>query len=266
MFELFQYDFMVRAFIAGIIISVIAPMIGMFLVVRRYSLMADTLSHVSLVGVAAAIFLKINPIVGALFASVLASIGMEQLRTSKKIYGESVLALFLSGSLSIAIVIISLANGLNVNFIAYLFGSITTVSSFDIYLISVLGLFVFIMIVILFKYLFLVSYDEELAKANGIKVKLLNIFLIILAAMTVSVSMQIVGILLVGALMVIPVMTSTQYKLSFKKTMILAIAFSLASVIVGLYSSYYLNLASGGTIVITSLLFFIVSLFINRGK
>lgn len=264
MLEIFQYDFMVRAFIAGLIIAILAPAIGVFLVVRRYSMLADTLAHVSLLGVATGVLFNFNPVLGALVVSTLAAFGMERLRETRKIFGESILALFLSGSLAIALVLLGLSHGLNVNIFAYLFGSITTVSKTDLYIIGILGLLVGVIIVWLFKKLFLVSYDEELAKANGLPVKVLNITLMVLAAITVSLSMRIVGILLVGALMVIPVLTAVQFGTSFFKTSIYAIVVSLAAVITGLFASFYLNLPSGGTIVVIALIFFGFSLLVNK--
>ncbi len=264
MIEIFQYDFMIRAFIAGLIIAVLAPAIGVFLVVRRYSLLADTLSHVSLVGVATGVLFNFNPVLGALIVSTLAAFGMEKLRESRKLFGESILALFLSGSLAVALVLLGLSHGLNVNIFAYLFGSITTVSRDDLYIIGGLGLFAAIVIIWLFKKFFLVSYDEELAKANGLPVKVLNITLMVLAAITVSLSMRIVGILLIGALMVIPVLTAVQFGTSFFKTSIYAIILSLAAVSSGLFTSFYLNLPSGGTIVVIALIFFGISLLLNK--
>jgi zinc transport system permease protein len=264
MLEIFKYDFMIRAFIAGLVIAVLAPAIGVFLVVRRYSLLADTLSHVSLVGIATGVLFHFNPVVGALIVSTLAAFGMEKLRESRKLFGESILALFLSGSLAVALVLLGLSHGLNVNIFAYLFGSITTVSQTDLYIIGVLGLVVAIIIIWLFKKFFLVSYDEELARANGLPVKVLNVTLMVLAAITVSLSMRIVGILLIGALMVIPVLTAVQFGTSFFKTSVYAIILSLAAVIAGLFASFYLNHPSGGTIVVIALIFFGSSLLINK--
>lgn len=255
---------MVRALIAGIIIGILAPAIGIFLVLRRYSLLADTLSHVSLVGVALGIAFNINPIIGALVASSLAAFGMEKIRGARKIFGESVLALFLSGSLALAVMILALSHGLNVNIFTYLFGNIVTVSQEDLWIIGIFGLIVLAITIALFKKLFLVSYDEELAKANGLPVAFLNILLMILAAIAVSLSMRIVGILLMGALMVIPVLTAAQLGRSFSKTAVYAIIISLASVIMGLFASFYLNLPSGGTIAIISLIFFGLSLMPKR--
>lgn len=266
MLDIFQYDFMVRAFIAGLIIGVLAPVIGVFLVVRRYSLLADTLSHVSLIGVAAGTLFNFNPIVGALAASMLAAVGMEKLRQSRKMFGESILALFLSGSLSIALVLLGLAHSLNVNIFSYLFGSITTVSVGDLYIVSCLGLVVIATTVWFFKKLFLVSYDEELAKANGLPVTFLHLLIMMMAAIVVSLSMRIVGILLVGALMVIPVLTATQFNGSFFRTSVYAVVVSVISVIAGLFASFYLDLPSGGAIVVLALIFFAVSLVLNKRK
>lgn len=264
MLEIFQYDFMVRAFLAAFIIGILAPIIGIFLVIKRYSLLADTLSHVSLVGISLSVLLNINPVIGALITTSIAALGMDRLRGGKKIYGESVLAIFLSGSLALSLVLLTFANGLNISIISYLFGSITTVTSTDIVIIFIFGLVVILLTSLLFKKIFLVSYDEELAKVNGLPVQTLNSLLMILSAITVALSMRIVGVLLVGALMVIPVLTASQFNKSFKRTFIMSILFSVVSAVAGLFMSYYLNLPSGATIVLVALGFFILSLFVNK--
>ena len=264
MFSIFQYDFIVRAFEAGLITAVIAPAIGMFLVVRRYSLMADTLAHVSLVGVAVGLLTGVSPVVGSLIVAVIASVAIESLRESKKIFGESILALFLSGGLAVAVVIVSLGHGFSVNLMSYLFGSITTVSASDIRIIAVAGVFIAAALAVFYKEFFCVSFNEELAAASGMNVRALNIVLIVLAAITVSLSMRIVGALLIGALMIIPTVSAIQFKMGFKQTMALGIGISIFCVILGLFASYYLNLASGGTIVVIALAVFGVSLLANR--
>ncbi len=262
--DIFQFEFMQRAIVAGVVIAIIAPLIGMFLVVRRYSLMADTLAHVSLTGVAIGAITKTNPLIAAVVVTVLAAFGIERLRFSKKIFGESVLALFLSGSLAISAVLLSGVRGLNANILNILFGSITTVSSDDVKLIVVLGVVVVATIVFLYHQLFAVSFDEEVSRVNGIPVRFYNTIVVVLAAITVSLSMRVVGILLIGALMVIPVITALQWGYSFRKSLILSQIFSLLSVILGLFFSYYLDLASGGTIVLIALAFLLFSLYLNR--
>lgn len=264
MLEIFQYDFMVRALEAGIAIGIVAPVIGMFLVVRRYSLMADTLAHVSLAGVAVGLLFAINPIFSAIAFSVTAAAGIEGLRNSKRVFGESVLAIFLSGSLALAVVILSLAKGFNANLFSYLFGSISTVSPSDVWITIALAVVVFLDVLFLYKELFFVSFDEEIAQASGLPVKRLNLMVVMLAAIAVSLSIRIVGVLLIGALMVIPVTAAMQYGRSFRATLFISIAFSLSSVIVGLFSSYYLDIASGGAIVLAALAIFLVSMFITK--
>lgn len=261
--DFFAYDFLTRALIAGAIIAVVAPMLGIFLTVRRYALIADTLSHASLAGVALGIVFGINPILSAIGISILVAIGIERLRLSGKFGGEAVLALFLSGSLALAVVLMSAAGKFNGGVLAYLFGSITTVSVSDLWTIGILGLVVVVAIVASYRKLFLLSFDEDIAKASGMNVTAYSMMLAILTACMVAVSMRVVGILLVGALMVIPVLGATQWKRGFKGTMLIAVGISLFSVLFGLFLSYSFNLATGGTIVLCTVFSFILSLFLN---
>lgn len=263
MINLFQYSFIIRSFEAGIIIAIIAPLIGIFLVLRRYSLIADTLSHVSLAGVAIGLLLGINPIITAILSSVLSSVFIERLRISKKVFGESALSLFLSGSLALAIVLISLAHGFSINLFNYLFGSILTVKQSDVYIIGVIGAIVITILLAFYKELVYISFDEEGAQVAGIPTKSMNILLIVLSALTVSLAIPIVGVLLISALIVIPVVTALQFRTSFKNSIMIAEVFSIFSVISGIFVSFYLNLATGGTIVLISILLF-VGIFIYR--
>ena len=264
MLDIFQYSFVVRGLEAGLIIAIIAPLIGMFLVLRRYSLIADTLSHVSLAGVAIGLLLGINPIITAIFASVISSFFIERLRISKKVYGESALAIFLSGSLALAIVLISLAHGFSVNLLNYLFGSIVTVKQSDIYIIGISGICVFTLVFLFYKELVFITFDEESARVSGIPTRFINMLLILLTAFTVSLAIPVVGILLISALMVIPVITALQFKKSFKRTLFYAEATSIFSVVSGIFVSFYLNLSTGGTIVLITLLIFLIVLALNR--
>lgn len=264
MLEIFQHDFMIRAFIAGTITGIIAPLIGTFLVVRRLSLMAETLAHVSLLGIAIGLFTNIQPVVTATATAVVASIGVEKIRHGKKVFGESALALFFSGSLAFASILISLSNGFNRSLFSYLFGSIATVSQLDLYLIAGLALVIGATLTFTYKELFLVSFDDEMAQVNGLNARLVNMVLIILSAITVSLSIRIVGILLIGALMVIPVVTAIQLAKSFKQVLTYSVIISLLSVISGLFISYYFDLASGGTIVAIALGLFLLSLAWKR--
>lgn len=262
--NIFQYDFMVRGLAAGMIVAVIAPLVGIFLVLRRYSLIADTLAHVSLAGIALGLLLKINPVLMALGAAVLASLGIERLSTSKKVYGESALALFLSGSLALAVVILSLTQGFNANLFNYLFGSLVTVTANDIRLILILAVAVILILTIFYKQLVYTTFDEEAAKVSGIRVHLVNTILIVLAALTVALSIPIVGVLLIAALLVIPVITALQLKKSFSQTIVYAEIISLFSVISGIFTSFYFNLSTGGTIVLIMLAIFTGIFIVKR--
>lgn len=256
MIDLLQYGFILRGLEAGIVIALIAPLIGIFLVLRRYSLIADTLAHVSLAGVAIGLILNVNPIFSAITATVISSVAIERLRLTKKVYGESALALFLSGSLALAIILIGLANGFNVNLFNYLFGSIVTVKQIDVTIISIFGLVIASIISLFYKELIFVSFDEEAARVSGIPARLINTILIVLTAITVSLAIPIVGVLLISALIVIPVVAALQFGLSFTKTIIVSELISVFSVISGVFISYYLDLSPGGTIVLISLTIF----------
>jgi zinc transport system permease protein len=260
MLEILEYSFMQRALAAGLIIAIIAPMIGIFLVTRRYALMADTLSHVSFAGIALGVMAGINPVISALVVTIVGAICIELLRQNRAGNGEALLSLFLSGSLSIAIILLSFAKAGSTNISNYLFGSITTVSSTDVGLISGLGLLVIVIVSVFYRRLFLLSLDEELAEASGIRGRTINMILIILTAMTVALCMRIVGILLVGALMVIPVLAAMQFTRSFLQTLFLSMGIAVASALIGLVASYYLSLPSGGTIVLATLVFFLIGM------
>ncbi|MBI5230074.1 MAG: metal ABC transporter permease [Candidatus Magasanikbacteria bacterium] len=260
MFEFLQYAFFIRAAEAGLIIGIIAPLIGIFLVVRRFSLLSDTLSHVTLAGVALSFLLGTNVILTALVAALAAAFGIEKLRARKLLFSESILALFLSGSLAISAVLFGLAKGFNASVFNALFGSLVTVTESDLVTILILGLIIIISVVLFYKELVMVSFDEQLAEASGISVRAFNAFLIIMAAVTVSLTMRIVGVLLVGALMVIPVLTAMNYRRGFKQTLVIALVVSLVSVAVGLLISFYAGLPTGGTIILINLGLFIISM------
>lgn len=260
MLSLFQYSFIVRAFEAGAIIALIAPLVGIFLVLRRYSLIADTLSHVSLAGVALGLLFKLNPLLTAFGVSAVASLFIERLRLSRRVYSDAALSVFLSGSLAVALVLLSVAHGFSVNLFSYLFGSLVTVGQNDLYLIAGVGLVVLAAVFFTYKELVFISFDEEAAQVAGIPARFINLLLVVLAGLTVSISIPIVGALLVAALIVIPVLTALQFKQSFKKTIIIAEVVSVFSVLSGIVLSYYLNLSAGGTIVLILVALFCASL------
>lgn len=262
--QIFQYQFMIRAILAGIVVSIIAPLIGFFLVVRRFSLLVDTLAHISLIGVAGGLLVNASPLIGAVVASALAGVGMEKLRQNKRLFSESIMAIFLSGSLALTLVLFSIGSGLGVSILNYLFGSITTVSSQELWAITGVGSIVLFTVALYRKKLFLISYDEELAKVNGMNTSLYNYLLMALVGITVALAIRVVGALLIGALVVIPVVSAIQWGYGFSKTMIISVIMSFFSVVIGIYSSFYLDLPSSATIVVILLVVFICSLLFKN--
>jgi zinc transport system permease protein len=260
MIELLQYGFMQRALIAGIIIGVLCPLIGIFLVLRRMSLIGDSLSHAALAGVAAGIVSGVYPLAMALVFSIVSALGIEQLRKKYPEYAELALAVILSAGIGIAVVLISYAKSINVDLFGYLFGNILTVRPGDMGLIAVLGSVIVLFVGLFFRDLFYIAFDEEGARIAGIPVKRLNLLFTVLVAMTITLSMRIVGALLVSSLMVIPVAAGMQTAKSFKHATFLSVAFAEISVVLGIIVSFYLELASGGTIVLLSVVLLMITL------
>ena len=258
--DMFEFAFMQRAWIAGLILAVLSPLIGFFLVVRRYSLLADCLAHVSLAGVAVGLLTKINPVITALGVSTVTGLVIEKIRQKNKGFTDGLLALFLWAGLSGAVVLISIGDGFNVDLFSYLFGSISSVTAEDIYLIAFLGAGLVLLLLLNYHQLFLVSLDEELAQVSGLKPAFYNYLLILAASVTVAVSMRIVGVMLVGALMVVPVLSAMNFKRGFGETLFISVLFSLASVLLGLSFSYHFDIVSGGAIVLVSIGLYLISL------
>jgi zinc transport system permease protein len=254
--DFLQFGFMQRAFAAGAVMAVVCPLIGVFLVPRRLSLIADTLAHIALAGVALGLLVGASPVLGALVVTVVGALGMERLRSRGALQGDAALAVFLSGGFALAVVLISLARGFNADLFAILFGSILTVSPADVWLISALGAVVVTTVLLSYRRLFAITLHEDLARTSGVPVTALNLMLTVLTALTTVVAMRMVGVLLVSAMIVIPTLTGFALGRSFRRATALAIVTALASVAIGLTAAYYLRLAAGGAVVLTALLIF----------
>lgn len=244
--------------------AVVCPLIGVFLVPRRLSLIADTLAHVALAGVAIGLLVGASPILGALVVTVLGALGMERLRSHGALQGDAALAVFLSGGFALAVVLISLARGFNADLFAILFGSILTVSPADVWLISALGTLVVLTILLSYRRLFAITLHEDLARTSGVPVTALNLMLTLLTALTTVVAMRMVGVLLVSAMIVIPTLTGFAIGRSFRWATVVAVVAALAAVAVGLTAAYYLRLAAGGAVVLTALLIFAAVAVLRR--
>ena len=264
MLEMFQYDFMQRAFLVGIVIAILASVSGTFVVLRRYSLMSETLAHSALVGVAVGLVAGYNPIWVAVVIAILSAWLIEYLRSYFSLYSDAVLAILLSGSLAIAVIIVSLGDAFNNSLFSYLFGSILSVSDDDVKAILIFGGLSLALLLVFSKELYFIAYDEEVAQTSGIKVKALNFLLVTVVAIIIALSIRVVGSLLIGALMVIPTVASLQFRKGFFHTVILAMIFAIFSVISGMTFSFYFSLPSGATIVLSILTIFIISLVANK--
>ncbi|MDD2789614.1 MAG: metal ABC transporter permease [Sulfurimonas sp.] len=264
MLEMLEYEFMQRALLAGMLIALLASISGTFVVLKRYSMISETLAHSALVGVAVGLVAGFNPLWIAVLVAILSAWLIEYLRSSFALYSDAILAILLSGSLAIAVIIVSLGGAFNNSLFSYLFGSILAVSSDDVITILFVGTLALALLLAFAKELYFIAYDEEVAKTSGIKVKLLNFLLVTVVAVIIALSIRIVGSLLIGALMVIPTVAALQYRVGFLNTMFLSVIFALLSVISGMTLSFYFSLPSGATIVLCVLLIFIISLIGNK--
>lgn len=258
--DILQFDFLRHTFLTGILIGVIAPLLGTFLVVRRLALLADALSHVTLAGIAFGLFIEkqltipfITPFYGGLGASVIGAVLIEKLRSVYTAYQEIGIPIILSAGVGISVILISLANGFNTDLFNYLFGSVSAVSRNDFYTIIVITIIVIVVIFLFYKELLTLSFDEEHAVVSGIHAKRIHFLFIVLTALVIAASIRIVGVLLVSALMTLPVASAMRIAVSFKQLIVYSIIFAETSVIIGLIVGYYLNIPPGGTIVVTAI-------------
>jgi len=264
MIDMFEYEFMQRAFIAGLFIATLASISGTFIVLKRYSLMSETLAHSALVGVAVGLVAGHNPLWMAVVVALIAAWLIEYLRSAFSLYSDAILSIILSGSLAVAVIIVSLGGAFNNSLFSYLFGSILSVSYEDVLTILLFGTLSLAFLLLFAKELYFIAYDEEVAKTSGIKVKFLNFLLVSVVAIIIALSIRVVGSLLIGALMVIPTVAALQYRVGFKSTLLISLFLALFSVSFGMILSFYFSLPSGPTIVLCVISLFILSLVLNK--
>lgn len=248
--DIFYELFFQRALIGGILIGFMAPLIGSFLVLRRLSMIGDTLAHVSIAGVALGFLVNLYPLAFGLLLAVLAAFAIEKLRKTYKTYAELSIAIMMSGGVALASLFFTLGKGFNMNVMSYLFGSIYTLDWVDLWLILGVTIVVVAVIFLFFKELFLLTFDEDAASVSGLPLKALNITITVLAALVISVAIKVVGALLVSALVTIPVACSLVVGRGFRNSVTLAVIFSEMAVTAGLVLAGVWNLAPGATIVL----------------
>lgn len=263
--SIFNYTFMQNAIFVSAFISILCPCIGIFLVLRRYSMMGDTLSHASLAGVTIGLLSNQNPIMSAFLFTSACGLIIEYLRKYFKKHTDLILAIILSLSVGIAITIIS-SGRLNVNADAFMFGSILTVTSFDMIMVMILSVISVLILILLYHQMIYIAYDEEAAKVAGVRVGLINYIFSILVAATISVSIRIVGVLVLSSMIALPVATALQLEKGFKATLIFSILFSFIDIMLGLFISYYLNVAPGGFTALISVVVLFIVLVLKKVK
>ncbi|MFI6283201.1 metal ABC transporter permease [Streptomyces sp. NPDC051018] len=256
--EILETAFMQRALIAAVLVGITAPAVGIYLVQRRQALMGDGIGHVAMTGVGLGFLLSTNPIWMATLVSVAGAITMELIRAYGKTRGDIALAMLFYGGMAGGVLLINVSDtGSTANLSSFLFGSLSTVSDADLTAIALLAAFVVLVSLGLRRQLFAVSQDEEFARVTGLPVRALNLLIAVTAAVTVSVAMRVVGLLLVSALMVVPVAAAQQISRSFRTTFALAVAIGVAVTLAGTTTSYYRDVPPGATIVLLAIGVFI---------
>jgi zinc transport system permease protein len=260
--EILSFAFVQRALLAGVLIAAVAAILGVFLVLRRLSLIGDGLAHITFGSVAIVLLVGVAPFyvtLAALPLVMLSSLAILRLTGSRKIHGDAAIGIVSSIGIAVGIVLTSLSGGYNVDLFSYLFGNILTVNQSEVFLSLIIFAIVVGCIVFFYHDLFAVTFDEELARSMGIKTKRLNVLLFLLTAVAAVLTMKIAGIMLVSAMLILPPLTALQLAISFRMTIIVSVFFSILSVICGIIFSFLLNLPAGGTIVIFNVLFFLIT-------
>lgn len=262
---LLSYEFMRRAFLAAIFIASIAPMLGVFLVIRRQSLMADTLSHVSLAGVALGFFLNLNPSLTTLLIVVIAAIILEYLRTLYRSYSEISIAILMSGGLALALVLMNLSGGNSATSIqSYLFGSIVTITQEQVWILGFLFLVVFALFFLFKRPMYILTFDEDTAHVDGLPVRVMSMLFNVLTGVAIAMMIPIAGALLISAIMVLPAAISMRLGKSFNAVILISVVIGMIGMMSGLTSSFYLDTPPGATITLVFIALFLVINLIKR--
>ena len=248
--EALSYTFMQKALVAGIAVGIICSFMGTFLVLRRYSLFGDGIAHVAFGGISVGLFLGVFPLWTAFIVSIFGGLGLQKLRQSTKISGDSAVAVVLVSGLAVGVILVSSSGGFSVDLFSFLFGSILLISNEDTIMILAISAGIIATLTLLQKQFLHLTFNEEQAKLGGLRTTLLNYAFVVLASITVVTSMRLVGILLISALIVVPNITAMMFGKGFKKTVFISMSIAVISVVSGILVSYSFNVAPSGTIVV----------------
>lgn len=262
--NLFNYQFFQNALLGGVLVTLACAWIGLFLILRKESMIVDGLAHTAFGGIAIGLFFSINPIIPALLISTVAVLAISYLRKKGIAQSDSAIAVMLAIGFSTGLIIISLAGGFNVELFSYLFGSILTINMSDLLTVSLLSVITIVFLSLFYKELMCISFDERSSRLTGIPVECLSAAFNLIVALTIVLSIKIVGIILVVALVVLPALTALQLRLSFKKTMLTTAIVGVSGLIIGLIISALYDIATSGVIVFTLVFIFAVSAVYSR--
>jgi zinc transport system permease protein len=258
--EYLQYGFIQRALVAGCFVGLLCSCLGVLLVLRRLSLIGDGLAHVTFGSVAIGMVIGVYPLYVSIPVVMLSSLGILRLTEKARIYGDAAIGVVTSLGIAGGVILASIAGGFNVDLFSYLFGNILAVSDTEVAISVVLSILVLLLIYLYYHELFSVTFDEEFARASGVRTGRINAMLVLLTAVTVVLAMNVVGILLVSALLILPAVTALQLARGFAHAVLIAALIGVCSVLMGVFSSLVLNLPTGATIVMVNLLFFLAAL------
>ncbi|MGD0281329.1 MAG: metal ABC transporter permease [Dissulfurispiraceae bacterium] len=257
-FELLSYAFIQRALIAGSFIAVLCAVLGVVLVLKRLSLIGDGLAHVTFGSVALGLVLRVYPLYASIPVVTASSLGILKLTQRARIYGDAAVGIVSSLGIAAGVLLASMAGGFNVDLFSYLFGNIMSVSKVDVIISIAVSLIVLMVVYFYYHEILSLTFDEEFAKASGINTDRINALIVMLTAVTVVLTMKIVGIMLTSALLILPAVSAFQVARGFKKAIIIASAVSLFSVFAGIVLSFSMNLPAGASIVIVNFLLFMI--------
>ena len=260
--DIINYEFVQRAVAAGILIAAISSVLGVFLVLRRFSLIGDGLAHVTFGSVAIVILIGVSSLyitLAALPLVMLSSLAILKLTQSRRIHGDAAIGIVSSLGIAAGIVLASISNGYNLDLFSYLFGNILTVTQTELWLSFLVFIIVVTIVIFFYDDLFAITFDEELARTMGIKTHRINVMLFLLTAVAAVLSMKVAGIMLVSAMLILPPLIALQLSVRFKMTLIAAVCFSTVSVVCGIILAFLLNLPAGGTIVLFNIGFLLLT-------
>lgn len=262
--SLLSYDWMLRALVAGALVGLAAPAVGIFIVQRRLALMGDGIGHVAFTGIAAGLLFNIAPVIMAIVFAVLGAVIIELLRERNQTSGDIALALVFYGGIAGAVLLMSLSEASVVNLHSYMFGSVLTVQSGDLWLIGGVAVTVIALTSVLRQALFAVAYDDEVARVSGLPVRALNISSAVLAAVTIGITSKVVGILLVSSMLVLPVAAVQQVTRDFRSTVYASMIMGVLTTTGGLVIAFYADIAPAASIVLLAITAFIVTAALKR--